>query len=159
MLVSETAFHEAAHAVVAAHLKVPFSYVTTVACTRYAGKVEGGLFKLRLFVSDRRGGFRRRSEEELRKMTRERLPQYAVVALAARALCSSMEFRTASGRRLPPSKLGYDGDERIVQDVARQLGIKGFAAWRKQMLDHARDVGRATACRASDTMGRTKRGS
>ena len=159
MLVSETAFHEAAHAVVAAHLRVPFSYVTAVACTRYAGKVEGGLFKLRLFVSDRRGGFRRRSEEELRKMTRERLPQYAVVALAARALCSSMEFRTASGRRLPPSKLGYDGDERIVQDVARQLGIKGFAAWRKQMLDHARDVGRATACRASDTMGRTKRGS
>jgi hypothetical protein len=140
MMVSETAFHEAAHAVVAADLRVPFTYVTAVAGPKHGGKLEGGLFKLRLFVSNRRGGFRRRSAEELRKMARERLPRHAVVALAARALCSSMEFRTASGRRLPPSKLGYDGDEKIVKDVARQLGIKGFAAWREQMLDHARDI-------------------
>jgi hypothetical protein len=140
MMVSDTAVHESAHAVVAAYLKVPFSYVSAVACPKYGGKVQGEGLRARLYVSNRRGGFRQRSDEELRNLSRRRLAGMAVVALAARAAMEAMEFKTAGGRRLSASELGYKGDEKLLKDFARELGIHDFAAWRKQQLNCARDI-------------------
>jgi hypothetical protein len=141
LMVTDTAVHEAAHAVVAAHLKVAFRYVSAVACRKYGGKVQGGSSRVaRLYVSDRRGGFRQRSDEELRNIYCRRLADKAVVALAARAEMETMEFKTAGGRRLSASELGYKSDEKLLKDFARELGIRDFGAWREQQLKRARDI-------------------
>ena len=51
-----------------------------------------------------------------------------------------MKVKTLRGRRLSVSELGYQGDEQIVKDMAHELGIRQFAAWRRQQFERAKVI-------------------
>jgi len=119
-LVSYAAIHEAAHAVVAVHVRVPFHYVTI-----HPRRVDGGWedghihvahkLRIRLYMSDGRGGFRPRTEAEA-QATRERyITNVAVVALGVRAFCVSsyISFKQANGKAFVPD--GFDDDEKLIR--------------------------------------------
>jgi hypothetical protein len=146
--ISESAFHEAAHAVVAAHLKMPFRYATAVVSKGfgdYGGEDIGGHVtcerkRVRLYLSDRRGRYRRRSDEEIKAMGREHGHCGAVVGLAARAALENMEFEGEDGNPLPLCEGKYEGDEKMLRTIASDLGVDDFAAWRERQLQRAREI-------------------
>lgn len=144
-LISYDAIHEAAHAVVAAHLRVPFRYVTIHPRRVDGGWEDGHLqiahrLRIRLYISDGRGGFRPRTGEEA-QATRERyITNVAVVALGARAFCvsSHISFKQVNGKTFVPD--GFDGDEKLVSKFAKELGIKNVRIWRRGLLQRAREI-------------------
>ena len=140
--ISEIAFHEAAHAVVAAHLKMPFRYATAVASKGFGdgGHVTLESKRVRLYLRPRSGPYRRRSDEEIKAMGREHDHCDAVVTLAARAALENMAFEDEDGTPLPPCEGQYECDEKDVRTIADDLGVDDFAAWRERQLQRAREI-------------------
>lgn len=135
--ISESAFHEAAHAVVAAHLKLPLRYATVAG---EGGHVTIATRRVRLYLSNRRGGYRERTGEEIKTMSREHDGCLAVAVLAARAALENMEFEGEDGNPLPLCEGQFDGDEQALREIALDLRVDDFAAWRARQLDLAREI-------------------
>jgi len=142
--VGHIAVHEAAHAVAAAYLKVPFRCVTLRSFSKTdAGHVRAeGLHGISRFVSDRRGGYRPRSKKELKDIANRMLTDRAVMVFTARAAVESAPLLSANGRPLSTSEIqgSYQQDEKQIKDIAHCLRASDFEAWRKQMLKRARDI-------------------
>lgn len=139
MKVLVEAVHEAGHAVVAAHLRVPFKYATVMPRVidgfDTGGHVRFLASKVReLSRSRRTDSWRLRSAEEISAIVSLKQQRLAIVALAGRAADESLSIENAEDV--------YASDESHVRRLAESIGIAEdhIMTWRLNCLDQARKI-------------------
>jgi hypothetical protein len=129
--VSEQSLHEAAHAVVAAYLKVPFLYVTinhgVIADTRTGGHVQ-------LRDSTKVIAIGPRWFDEYRRANIQRMQGQAIAAMAARVEVS----KRAWDREIPEER--YAVDEALFLSLSEQLLISDVTLWREVVLQYVESI-------------------
>ena len=132
------ALHEAGHAVVAAHLRLPFHRVTIVPDRDMDGhlRMRPTTTRLRQFVKTSDGAFRKRTDGEMQTIFQRQLKKYhrkqAIMTLAARAACEAHGFNAAE------FEPGYGGDEEALRKYFEWTSPnETFEQWRSCLLDIA----------------------
>ena len=155
MKLKMTAVHEAGHAVVAAHLRVPFTHVTIKPGikdgSQYGGYIRTGVpVNIQFYLENKKTGeWRARSRDEIVREAKRQLTNQALVALAGRAAVEMLA--TNGGKGVPES--GYKADEDNVKAFAEvtlgtrsddgfRVNIAGddFQAWRAALLVRTREI-------------------
>jgi hypothetical protein len=158
------AIHEAAHAVIAAYLRVPFTYATIIPEKRSGGHVRPKKRRgIRSFSENRRtGAWRWRTDQEIERQFKRQVEHHAVVLLAPRAAFEVLREFPRDAER----KEAYSGDEKSLRSISgkkagavtihrktswsnkcetgRPIHINitngDFSAWRASMLQRARKL-------------------
>jgi hypothetical protein len=139
----DVAAHEAGHAVVAAYLRIRFRYVTIQKDEqrRIEGKVIGTPYRARTFsYSSRQDAFRRHSEAEIDLEMRRQLTKRAIFVLGSRAAMDSLVgewFQVADDEVIEQT---FEGDEAMLTQIAEELKMSEFGAWREKLLRRAREI-------------------
>lgn len=153
---SGNALHEAGHAVVAAHLRVPFTHVTikprTINGIDYGGYVRTGRspVNLRRYVKCRNtDACRARSEEEIVREVKRQVNNQVIVSLAGRA---ADEMPGLDRESTMPEEC-YAGDEETIKALTQvtvgtvtgfdlHINVAGhdFQAWRTSLLNRAKEI-------------------
>lgn len=139
MRISEAALHEAGQAVLAAHLRVPFSHATI-------NSNHGGLVQLRSELAVMReyrwnraaGTFTSKTDAEIAREVRRQITNRALVFLGGRAAVEAPGLNW--GTR--PDEYGYKHDEKGLSQLAGLLKVsrKQFKPWREGLLLRAREI-------------------
>jgi hypothetical protein len=151
--VSLEAIHEAGHAVVAAHLRIPFTHVTIKQGEDKDGDMWGGYVRRKCIQiptyswNGKTDVFRPRSKSDLTRVAQKQITNTAIMILAARAavnLCFNADD-------VPESD--YEKDEELLTELFayQQIDLPfggtitvhdetNFASWRATLLKQAQVV-------------------
>lgn len=136
-MISYGAIHEAGHAVVAAHLRVPFTHVTIKGTGELGGYVRCKQMTMHAASFNARTGEAHwKSAGEIEKEKRRQVENNAIMILAARCAVDAF-FKPAVTARLEDS---YGFDEKNLASLASMLAVPCFDQWRTELLDSARQI-------------------